>query len=473
MPRLRPLHWRRLPLSDVEAEGAAWAAVREKAAAVDLNLERLASLFGERTAPARQSGGAARKGPARARQGGGDGSAPSSQPRGGEAAESAEVCLLTTTRSQHLLITLSRFSRAATMRGGEVGEGGPTMLVLRAVAELDPLVLAADDLPKLLSCLPSEEEEAALASFGGDPLTLATADYLQWRLLKLTRTRARLEVYLTATTLEAQCRTLSRQLDHVCAGCEQLLHSPLLLHTLGLILALGNAMNCRSARLGSAGGFGLEILASLMGVKATPVPPQGGGPPAQTTTTLMHFVARQLAARGVKAAELKAELQSVPNAANVDFEETARECEELLAQKDGLRRELVFAIDEMRERGELPDGGGGASGGRGDGAAGGKAASEEGPTQAGAPEGEERAAGRVGEGEDAAGKTPPDDEAAVAKACRAVAEAHLHEVAPPLIGEGFDPEAVACFATRRFVSRLGDVEPDAKARPPALDISPP
>ena len=63
------------------------------------------------------------------------------------------------------------------------------------------------------------------------------------------------------------------------------------------MLLLGNAMNADTAR-GNAVGFGVEVLAQLMGVKS-----------ADQETTLMHYLVELTAARGVPAAALRSELR--------------------------------------------------------------------------------------------------------------------------------------------------------------------
>ena len=72
-------------------------------------------------------------------------------------------------------------------------------------------------------------------------------------------------------------------------------------------------MNADTAR-GNAVGFGVEVLAQLMGVKS-----------ADQETTLMHYLVELTAARGVPAAALRSELRRVAEGAAVDLTEAARE----------------------------------------------------------------------------------------------------------------------------------------------------
>ena len=106
---------------------------------------------------------------------------------------------------------------------------------------------------------------------------------------------------------------MGRQLETISAACAQMASSSGLQLVLAQVLLLGNAMNADTAR-GNAVGFGVEVLAQLMGVKS-----------ADQETTLMHYLVELTAARGVPAAALRSELRRVAEGAAVDLTEAARE----------------------------------------------------------------------------------------------------------------------------------------------------
>ena len=103
------------------------------------------------------------------------------------------------------------------------------------------------------------------------------------------------------------------------------------------VLLLGNAMNADTAR-GGAVGFGVEVLAQLMGVKS-----------ADQETTLMHYLVELTAARGVPAAALRAELRRVAEGAAVDLTEAAREVARLQEEVAALAAELAHCRGQMRD----------------------------------------------------------------------------------------------------------------------------
>ena len=126
-------------------------------------------------------------------------------------------------------------------------------------------------------------------------------------MLQLPSARTRLVAFVIVIQIEPQARELQRQLDKVIEGAQQMRASSALELALAHVLGIGNAMNERTAR-GDAGGFGLEVLSSLMGVKA-----------ASGHSTMMHYLAEVLAQHGVSAAAVRSELRRAADAASIDL----------------------------------------------------------------------------------------------------------------------------------------------------------
>ena len=177
-----------------------------------------------------------------------------------------------------------------------------------------------------------------LAAHSTGPADLAPADEFQWRLRAVPRCEARLASFLTTVTLEPQARAVGRQLETISAACAQMASSSGLQLVLAQVLLLGNAMNADTAR-GNAVGFGVEVLAQLMGVKS-----------ADQETTLMHYLVELTAARGVPAAALRSELRRVAEGAAVDLTEAAREVARLQEEVAALASELAHCRAQVRVR---------------------------------------------------------------------------------------------------------------------------
>ena len=121
----------------------------------------------------------------------------------------------------------------------------------------------------------------------------------------------------------------------VIEGAQQMRASSALELALAHVLGIGNAMNERTAR-GDAGGFGLEVLSSLMGVKA-----------ASGHSTMMHYLAEVLAQHGVSAAAVRSELRRAADAASIDLGDVTLEVERLVASVATLHEECERCATEL------------------------------------------------------------------------------------------------------------------------------
>ena len=222
----------------------------------------------------------------------------------------------------------------------------------RAIIALDRIVLTPEDLPALFSCLPTTDEAQLLRSHidasGSDGLS--NADDFLFRMLHVPRVGPRLHALATSSSAEAGCAYLLRQLEVAAAGCDQAVGSGGLCCVLGVVLAVGNAMNEGNVLRGGAAGFGLETLSTLMSVKSTMVG-------SNNASTLLHYCVEQLgslgsvdgAANKTSADTLRAELRRVPDAATIDVRELRREATRLFNDIDELAFEVEVARAEAAE----------------------------------------------------------------------------------------------------------------------------
>ena len=340
---MRALHWRRLKLPGLRKEhadgasGKVWAAAASWLSAGGFEVDRssLEALFGveqlKKANAARQSAslGVSAAATPQAKTPRSVGRLTRvhnvSTPAG---AAAALPSVLSTRRAQHIAITLSRFREAR--------EPG---VMHRAILTLDCDILVPEDLPGLLSCMPTPDEANLVRELvdasGADGLN--TADDFLWRVLHVPRVAPRLRALAAASTCEAGCACLLRQLELVTTACEQAASSAALRSALGIVLAVGNVMNEGNMLRGGASGFGLEMLSSLMSVRST----------TGDSATLMHYCAEQLAGLPhlkLSAAALRAEIRRVPEAAMIDLGELRREATRLFADVEEL-------ADEVREAG--------------------------------------------------------------------------------------------------------------------------
>ena len=337
--RLRPLHWRKLPQNVTVKKGSLW----QKVASIDVSVDfdSLICFFSERMPRNFAALQSPRKSQCAPIEQEVSSSSPVSTAQVSDVGtprtlrrEQELTTFLTTKRAQHIQITLSRF-RAK-------GED-PLFFVWQAVVCLDVSVLNVEDLPGLISCLPTDDEAAMLLSWKGHLKDLSQVDAFQWRSLSIPRLRQRLIALLAALQLEPVARILERDLDRLRDGCEQILASESLQCSLAITLAVGNAMNENVSRLRDARGFGLEALANSMSIRSTK--------DDHSPVTLLHFISRELTKHGITSSALRSELKHITEATRVDLESIVVEVRRLRGGINVLRKEVTIAACEfMRDK---------------------------------------------------------------------------------------------------------------------------
>ena len=144
--------------------------------------------------------------------------------------------------------------------------------------------LSTDTLEKLTKMAPTQEEEAKILQFNGNPTKLADAESFLYHILKAVPSAfTRFNAMLFRTNYDPDILHLKESLQALELGCKELKSHGLFLKLLEAILKAGNRMNAGTAR-GNAQGFNLTALRKLSDVKST-----------DGKTTLLHFVVEQVA----------------------------------------------------------------------------------------------------------------------------------------------------------------------------------
>nr|KYP47004.1 Formin-like protein 8 [Cajanus cajan] len=167
-----------------------------------------------------------------------------------------------------------------------------TAIVLRSLAIsrkgiLDALLdgqgLSVETLERLTKIAPTQEEEAKIIQFSGNPDQLADAESFLYHILKAVPTAFnRLKAMLFRSSYDCEVLQLKEQLQTLERGCKELRTSGLFLKLLEAILKAGNRMNAGTSR-GNAQGFNLSALRKLSDVKST-----------DGKTSLLHFIVEQV-----------------------------------------------------------------------------------------------------------------------------------------------------------------------------------
>ncbi|KDP31162.1 hypothetical protein JCGZ_11538 [Jatropha curcas] len=144
--------------------------------------------------------------------------------------------------------------------------------------------LPIDILEKLVRISPTQEEEAKILQFTGNPSKLADAESFLYHILKTVPSAFfRMDAMLFRSNYDAEILQLKESLQTLELGCKELRTRGLFLKLLEAILKAGNKMNAGTTR-GNAKGFNLTALRQLSDVKST-----------DGNTTLLHFVVEQVA----------------------------------------------------------------------------------------------------------------------------------------------------------------------------------
>ncbi|KAK7265731.1 hypothetical protein RJT34_33354 [Clitoria ternatea] len=168
-----------------------------------------------------------------------------------------------------------------------------TAIILRSLAispkgimdaVLDGEGLSAETLERLTNIAPTQEEEAKIIQFSGDPDKLADAESFLCYILRAVPTAfIRLKALFFRSSYDCEVIQLKEHLRTLEMSCNEMKNSGMLLKFLEAVLRVGNRMNVGTSR-GNAQGFNLSALKKLSDVKST-----------DGKTSLLHFIVEQVA----------------------------------------------------------------------------------------------------------------------------------------------------------------------------------
>ncbi|CAM8984244.1 unnamed protein product [Rhodiola kirilowii] len=143
--------------------------------------------------------------------------------------------------------------------------------------------LSGDQLEKLSTLSPTQEETTRILQFDGNPTKLATAESFLYHILKaLPSAFTRIDAMLFRSIYEPEILNQKESLQTLELACKDLKKSEIFVRLLEAILKAGNKLNAGTAR-GNAQGFHLTALKKLSDVKSI-----------NGKTTLLHFVIEQV-----------------------------------------------------------------------------------------------------------------------------------------------------------------------------------
>ncbi|PVF96346.1 FH2-domain-containing protein [Serendipita vermifera] len=183
----------------------------------------------------------------------------------------AVTTLLDITRANNIAIMLSRIK----LSNGEIRQ---------SLLEIDDSKLSTDDLKAISKQLPTQEELGRIRDFG-DLSKLAKADQYFGELMHIPRLSERLDCLIYRRKLELELAELKPDLDMVRNAGAEVKGSKKLKQVLGVVLAVGNALNGSTFR-GGARGFQLEALLKMKETKTAKV--------GSDCPTLLHYLAKVL-----------------------------------------------------------------------------------------------------------------------------------------------------------------------------------
>lgn len=143
----------------------------------------------------------------------------------------------------------------------------------RALLSMDEQLLPSHMCSVLISVAPTADETEELRAYDGDVAALGTTERYFLELSAIPRLVPRLRAWACKQKFHVHASELLDRIEQLCDALKLLQTSEQLHASLGLLLALGNCLNCGSPR-GLAPGFKLDAsLAQVM----TPLPPLSDG----------------------------------------------------------------------------------------------------------------------------------------------------------------------------------------------------
>ncbi|KAJ1623283.1 hypothetical protein T492DRAFT_1056219 [Pavlovales sp. CCMP2436] len=191
----------------------------------------------------------------------------------------------------------------------------PAAGVVARLGRLDYRALSTEQLESLLSVLPTDEELKALRAHvdkhDGDVHELSLPEQYLLELGGTTKPLRAVHVCMTLHTYGGDAHLVRTAAELVRNACVEIMSSVRLTKLLGLILAMGNAMNSGTS-YGGARGFFIDSLLRMASVKASSTD--------KRNLSLLHYTVSAVYSQDPGALELPEELPSLEKAAAVEFD---------------------------------------------------------------------------------------------------------------------------------------------------------
>ncbi|KAM9833598.1 FH1/FH2 domain-containing protein 1 isoform X2 [Syngnathus typhle] len=238
------------------------------------------------------------------------------------------VSVLGLARSNNISITLSGLP--------------PQHLLPPAIFSMDGSVLDREDIRRLQTLIPSEEELCLIKEAKGRhaDLCLAPADLCLLALGEIPHLGSRLQLWAFVLDYDSLEQEIAKPLFYLKQAMEQLLASQAFRHVLATVLAVGNVLNGCEAR-----GFELSYLGKLSQVRDT-----------HSRQPLLHHVCALVLQLYPHSSDLCSDLSAVSKAGKCDYLLVRANLERLEALSEGSWEQMTTLLDHRSElRRRLPN----------------------------------------------------------------------------------------------------------------------
>ncbi|XP_036439205.1 FH1/FH2 domain-containing protein 1 isoform X1 [Colossoma macropomum] len=221
----------------------------------------------------------------------------------------------------------------------------PPHLLPPAIYSMDSSVLDREDVQRLQSLVPSEEELNLIkqAKAQASPCLLAPAEHCLHILGNIKHLSSRLQLWAFALDYDALEREIAEPLFHLKLAMEQLAANQTFRCILATVLAIGNFLNGCKAR-----GFELSYLGKLSQVRDT-----------HSRQPLLHHVCVLLLQLYPQSSDLYSDITAVTRASKCDYSQVQSNLDQLESHCKASWEQLRL----LEKDGEKKKGGGGGGGG--------------------------------------------------------------------------------------------------------------
>uniref|UniRef100_A0A803L6C9 Formin-like protein n=1 Tax=Chenopodium quinoa TaxID=63459 RepID=A0A803L6C9_CHEQI len=298
---LRPLHWSKVTRA---VKGSLWADTQKQesqAAAPEIDISELESLFSANT----DASGGGKVGVR----------------RGTNINKPEKVQLVDLRRAYNCEIMLTKIKM-------------PLPDMLSAVLALDSSTLDIDQVENLIKFCPTKEEMETLKNYNGDRTMLGKCEQFFLELMKVPRVESKLRVFAFKITFSSQVSDLKGNLDTINAASREVRESVKLRQIMQTILTLGNALNQGTAR-GAAVGFKLDSLLKLSDTRAK-----------NNKMTLMHYLCKLLAEKMPELLDFDKDLVHLEGASKIQLKSLAEEMQAVSKGLEKVEQELAASDND-------------------------------------------------------------------------------------------------------------------------------